>query len=1554
MDQVLPSGGKIVERNADSSAERSSQVFTPTEGGFPRPQRLNCGVNEDINNARGSVQSAEDGAAAGSRRTSPSSPASGGRKVSLFQQRRMNAAYAHTTQQRSNPSDESMRIGRESSHASNRLRASGSSSTAESQSSNGSLYRRLQRHNRLAKEMDPDQIHQENAARIQQMTDEERQELLSDVFSRFSPEMLQSWSQRLRGSSTTGVKESSSTDQNDGKHMENSDDGSRSGMKGNSREKGSEQSCQRTARAPPPPHSSKGVTFSPTESLGEPDPSSATEEQVMEREALTAEGDIDMSRLPQQELEKLQWTRSPEQSNARSNEPRFHLDGYLIPAGSSSNETELYHHGDDPTSPGYTLNELVYLAGSTMPNQRGLALKTLSSIMWNRREAIKQELFSTAGDSDRATFLKPLPQGIGPLILSSLLDMKEISDSCLKAIVPGKAAIPQHPAVSRAAISTLAAFVCCTEEKNTRFGDECASFGSSCYALVDTFMGHALPPPLLSPQATQSSCVSDLMVSNGREGDGGGISLSSFSSLFVDDPVLAIGKLPQQPFQALLNRLTVLLSLSLQPSDSDKEGQLDNSVDAVLKIITSLCLRHGAVAERVLQHRLPQQLQQNVKRKPNGLIASIQQVFDFHLTGVSSQGKRSTSIQWQVLSSCMDVFLALLASDKNVARALAIDTGILGSVRRIIGMMGVLGLDFERSTHIVSLLQKAIRVCRLSNLHGIDLSSWLYWIQFAQSEGLFRVVDLQKPLRSTMQLQFTLLAESMCHSVLSKLQDPNTPSSENAEILADLSNMLLPIQKFAFTCIRDVLLSTEGRGCNQHGIVLLTGCLRLIVALSELLISNNVSVALTTQEDESISCQPCLCEQQEPIMYYIEHHHSLTTFQASVYWCLTKIWRSSVFHDALAAGGDLDSWSLELLSMWVKLLNMLGPNGSWIFVLSPEESHYAMACHSGVFSSLRRLLDTASEETSMVASQGYGSNCQLDFGEALHLAPMQLCYFRNRRLWLVLSYTISRMFIGGLAGGTLSKFNEEELWRHTVRGALTALSACIPSEEAIAASFLKDIVLAPISLQMLFYADVGRDGVTKELWDIILERNRDSANKEPSAYVSKWKRDLEEAFVRLIGSEEEINNSVCIFRCEFLDDFSHLQATWPRQRWDKKAYQQQESSKSASGTGSLAALRGYSNTNSSFDADCAGLPLVLNPSWILWPLKFVVEEFRNNLPSGMDIMDEKAAFSLTELIMSCTVFVCGTVLCKLYPIPSLTRALCKGVLETSLGLGLIPLSGHGRKLDAAMRLLIISSEMLHGELSQGSPETLGQVLQVGEPYVETDHLESSATFSEPVSVAADLISHWNQGICVESHTELAIAWLFRLDVPTEIRTTVAGGLLGDVRGMRFGQSLADIRPGTLGSPSCYWFRIDSGDLRSFEQFGEAYKTLQKWASSVEFGSLRECMDPRDIFLYCMCLLIIADGLFSESSKLTEWTKANGLDALMEARNDALVRDLLQCIVDYGKVNSTSYGIHDCVRFDKGVINERYKVIERLYLKYQPRDATSLERLTQLVNDLSRC
>ncbi|KAJ3188079.1 hypothetical protein HK101_009221 [Irineochytrium annulatum] len=87
------------------------------------------------------------------------------------------------------------------------------------------------------------------------------------------------------------------------------------------------------------------------------------------------------------ERKKLEWTEPlPATENATDGYLRFDLDGLVIhPDDAVDPNSGLYHHGDAPSAPGYTIHELDHLLRSAVPAQRITALRTIGLIIANLR-----------------------------------------------------------------------------------------------------------------------------------------------------------------------------------------------------------------------------------------------------------------------------------------------------------------------------------------------------------------------------------------------------------------------------------------------------------------------------------------------------------------------------------------------------------------------------------------------------------------------------------------------------------------------------------------------------------------------------------------------------------------------------------------------------------------------------------------------------------------------------------------------------------------------------------------------------------------------------------------------------------------------------------------------------------------------------------------------------------------------------------------------------------------------------------------------------------------
>ncbi|KAK5645366.1 hypothetical protein RI129_006666 [Pyrocoelia pectoralis] len=86
------------------------------------------------------------------------------------------------------------------------------------------------------------------------------------------------------------------------------------------------------------------------------------------------------------EIGKLAWMADcniPKCKKGELYEARFDFDGWILPYSAPMDESNrsLYHHGDEPGRPGYTLQELFQLCRSSIIQQKIVALNTISNIL---------------------------------------------------------------------------------------------------------------------------------------------------------------------------------------------------------------------------------------------------------------------------------------------------------------------------------------------------------------------------------------------------------------------------------------------------------------------------------------------------------------------------------------------------------------------------------------------------------------------------------------------------------------------------------------------------------------------------------------------------------------------------------------------------------------------------------------------------------------------------------------------------------------------------------------------------------------------------------------------------------------------------------------------------------------------------------------------------------------------------------------------------------------------------------------------------------------------
>ncbi|XP_060530096.1 RNA polymerase II-associated protein 1 [Cylas formicarius] len=128
------------------------------------------------------------------------------------------------------------------------------------------------------------------------------------------------------------------------------------------------------------------------------------------------------------ETNKLAWMKNidiPKISKDQPFEARFDFDGYLLPYSQNIDDKNrvLYHHGEEPGRPGYSLQELLQLCRSNINQQKVVALNTLANIL---------ALYST-GIYDNV-FEIPIEQIFFVLRFSLDDNTPAVVNACIKAI----------------------------------------------------------------------------------------------------------------------------------------------------------------------------------------------------------------------------------------------------------------------------------------------------------------------------------------------------------------------------------------------------------------------------------------------------------------------------------------------------------------------------------------------------------------------------------------------------------------------------------------------------------------------------------------------------------------------------------------------------------------------------------------------------------------------------------------------------------------------------------------------------------------------------------------------------------------------------------------------------------------------------------------------------------------------------------------------------------------------------------------------------------------
>ncbi|CAG9791160.1 unnamed protein product [Diatraea saccharalis] len=146
------------------------------------------------------------------------------------------------------------------------------------------------------------------------------------------------------------------------------------------------------------------------------------------------------------EKDKLEWMKGIKKSKeVQPNEPyeaRFDFKGYLMPYTIEYTEStkSLFHHGEEPHRPGYTVSELLELSRSAVIQQRAMALNTIAGIldyhnMGTYKDVIEiplSKLFFVirfAMDENKTIILEPALRAMRNLLYHKL------DEACLDALI---------------------------------------------------------------------------------------------------------------------------------------------------------------------------------------------------------------------------------------------------------------------------------------------------------------------------------------------------------------------------------------------------------------------------------------------------------------------------------------------------------------------------------------------------------------------------------------------------------------------------------------------------------------------------------------------------------------------------------------------------------------------------------------------------------------------------------------------------------------------------------------------------------------------------------------------------------------------------------------------------------------------------------------------------------------------------------------------------------------------------------------------------------------
>ncbi|XP_072934114.1 RNA polymerase II-associated protein 1 [Epargyreus clarus] len=146
------------------------------------------------------------------------------------------------------------------------------------------------------------------------------------------------------------------------------------------------------------------------------------------------------------EKDKLQWMKGVQESKmVKPDEPyeaRFDFKGYLLPYTMEYTEKTktLFHHGEEPHRPGYSLTELIELSRSSVTQQRVMALNTIAGILDYYHTGIYKDIIEIpltkicfvlrfAMEENKVITLEPALKAMRNLLYN------KVDEACLDALI---------------------------------------------------------------------------------------------------------------------------------------------------------------------------------------------------------------------------------------------------------------------------------------------------------------------------------------------------------------------------------------------------------------------------------------------------------------------------------------------------------------------------------------------------------------------------------------------------------------------------------------------------------------------------------------------------------------------------------------------------------------------------------------------------------------------------------------------------------------------------------------------------------------------------------------------------------------------------------------------------------------------------------------------------------------------------------------------------------------------------------------------------------------